>query len=231
MAFDVFYESFIVHKGYRSVLQGLGVTILTAVSALIVGVVIGTLVAMLFVKKDKGPVAKALSVIAKGYVGFFRGTPVAVQLLFIYFVIFPAIGLGLMSNIIVGLIIFGLNSGAYVTEIMRAALLSVDAGQEEAGRSLGLSSRVTMMRIVFPQAVKNAVPTIANEFIALLKETSVLSFIGVNDLTRAFREIASSNYEYTIPYLVLAVCYLLLVLGASAIIKQIEKRMRASDKR
>ena len=229
--FQVFYESFILDEGYKLVLRGLGVTILTAVSALIMGVIIGTMIAMLFVKKDRGIVGKIFHVIAKGYVGFFRGTPVTVQLLFIYFVIFPAIGLGLMPRVLVGILVFGLNSGAYVTEIMRGAFLSVDAGQTEAGRSLGLSSRTTMMRIVFPQAIKTAVPTIANEFVALLKETSVLYFIGGTDLTVAFQEIAASNYEYTIPYLLLAVVYLLLVLGSTAIIKKIEKRMRASDKR
>lgn len=174
---------------------------------------------------------KILKGFFKGYVAFFRGTPMVVQLLFIYFVIFPAIGLGLMQAEIVGIIIFGLNSGAYVSEIMRGGILSVDKGQTEAGRALGLTSSKTMLKIVIPQAIKNVIPTIGNEFISLLKETSVLSFIGVMDITKAFREIGGANYEYTIPYLILATAYLLLVLGASAIVKLIERRLRASDKR
>ena len=227
---DVFVESFVTDGGYIEVLKGLAVTIVTAISALIIGIILGTIVAFLLLGKSKNPFMVFLRGFAKTYVAFFRGTPMAVQLLFIYFVIFPAIGLGLLQAEIVGIIIFGLNSGAYVSEIMRGGILSVDKGQTEAGRALGLSSMQTMIKIVIPQAIKNVIPTIGNEFVSLLKETSVLSFIGVMDLTKAFREIGAANYEYTIPYLILAIAYLILVYAASSAVKLVERRLRASDR-
>ena len=227
---ELFIKSFIDDGGYKEVLKGLAVTIVTAICALIIGIIIGTIVAFTQLAKGKGPILKVFNGICKVYVTFFRGTPMAVQLLFIYFVIFPAIGLGLMQAEVVGVIIFGLNSGAYVSEIMRGGILSVDKGQSEAGWALGLNSAQTMIKIVIPQAVKNVIPTIGNEFVSLLKETSVLSFIGIMDLTKAFREIGGANYEYTIPYLVLAMAYLALVFLASGLVKLIERRLRASDK-
>lgn len=226
---DLFVESFITDKGYINVLKGLGVTLITAITALVIGIILGTLVAFIQLSKSKNPLMVAVRWIAKGYVGFFRGTPIVVQLLFIYFVIFPAIGLGLLQAEIVGIIVFGLNSGAYVSEIMRGGILSVDKGQTEAGRALGLTSKQTMLSIVIPQAIKNVVPTLGNEFIALLKDSSVLSFIGVMDITKAFREIGSANYEYTIPYLILAASYLILVIFVSWLIKILERRLRRSD--
>ena len=227
---QMFIESFIIDEGYKDALKGLAVTIVTAISALIIGIVLGTIIAFIMLSKSKNPFVSALKGFFKAYVAFFRGTPIAVQLLFIYFVIFPAIGLGLLQAEIVGIIIFGLNSGAYVSEIMRGGILSVDKGQTEAGRALGLSSVQTMLKIIIPQAIKNVIPTIGNEFVSLLKETSVLSFIGVMDLTKAFREIGGGNYEYTIPYLILALAYLILVYVVTLIVKQIERRMRASDR-
>ncbi len=229
---ELFRESFIDEKAYKEVLEGLGITLLTAFLALIIGIVIGTLVAFAQMGNTKQkPWLIPIKAICKAYVGFFRGTPIVVQLLFIYFVIFPQIGLGLLEPVVVGVIIFGLNSGAYVSEIMRGGILSVDKGQTEAGRALGLSSAKTMIKIVIPQAIKNVIPTIANEFVSLLKETSVLSFIGIMDLTKAFREIGGANYEYTIPYLILAICYLVLVMIATGLVKILERRMRASDRR
>ena len=153
-----------------------------------------------------------------------------VQLLLIHFVLFPLMGLEI-PILIEAVLAFGLNSGAYVSEIMRGGILSVDIGQTEAGRALGLNYRQTMLRIILPQAVKNVVPTLGNEFIALLKETSVVSFITVVDLTKAFQNIANSTYEFIIPYIVLALVYLVLVLIVTAIIKLIERRLRASDRR
>ncbi|MBO7187152.1 MAG: amino acid ABC transporter permease, partial [Clostridia bacterium] len=207
------------------------ITLITAICALIIGVVIGTIIAFVQIIKSNNIGIRALKAVFNVYVAFFRGTPIVVQLLFIYFVVFPLMGLGTMMPEIVGIIIFGLNSGAYVSEIMRGGILSVDVGQTEAGRALGLSAVMTMVRIVFPQAIKNVIPTIANEFVSLLKETSVLSFIGVVDLTQAFKEIAGANYEYTVPYLVLALSYLVLVLIATGLVKILERRLRASDKR
>jgi len=227
---DSFVESFITDKGYINVLSGLGVTIVTAVVALILGIVLGTLAAFVELQKSKHWTMKILKGLTKAYVGFFRGTPIVVQLLFIYFVIFPAIGLGMLQAEIVGVIIFGLNSGAYVSEIMRGGILSVDQGQTEAGRSLGLTGKQTMLSIVIPQAIKNVVPMLANEFIALLKDSSVLSFIGVMDITKAFREIGAENYEYTIPYLILAAAYLILVLLVTWLVKLLERRLRRSDR-
>ncbi len=231
MIWQAFYEEFIIEKGYLSVLDGIKITLITAICALIIGVVIGTIIAFVQIIKSNNIGIRALKAVFNVYVAFFRGTPIVVQLLFIYFVVFPLMGLGTMMPEIVGIIIFGLNSGAYVSEIMRGGILSVDVGQTEAGRALGLSAVMTMVRIVFPQAIKNVIPTIANEFVSLLKETSVLSFIGVVDLTQAFKEIAGANYEYTVPYLVLALSYLVLVLIATGLVKILERRLRASDKR
>ena len=227
---QLFFDSFIGEKAYINVLNGIAVTIVTAISALVIGIILGTIVALSRVFETKSTILKILQFIAKIYVGFFRGTPIVVQLLFIYFVIFPAIGLGLMNVLIVGIIIFGLNSGAYVSEIMRAGILSVDKGQNEAGRALGLTYTTTLFKIVLPQAIKNVIPTIANEFVSLLKETSVLSFIGIMDLTKALREIGADNYEFTIPYLVLAIIYLILVMIATGIVKLIEKRLRRDER-
>ncbi len=164
-----------------------------------------------------------------GYVGLFRGTPIVVQLLVIYYVLFPSIGVR-VDKLIVAIVAFGLNSGAYVSEIMRSGIMAVDRGQLEAARSLGLSYARSMWEVVLPQAIKNILPTIGNEFIALIKETSVVSFIAVVDLTRAFQTIASSNYEYIVPYLVLALCYLVIVLLFSSLVKLLERRMRKSDR-
>lgn len=228
---EKFIHSFIDLGAYKDVLSGVAVTLVTAICALLIGIILGTVVAFVQISSSKSPLMKVLKWIGKIYVTIFRGTPVAVQLLYIYFIIFPAIGLGLMKASVVGLIVFGLNSGAYVSEIMRAGILSVDKGQSEAGRALGLPIKATMLKIVIPQAVKNVIPTLGNEFISLLKETSVLSFIGVVDLTKAFTDIGKSNYEYTIPYTMLALAYLALVLVATYIVKLIERRMRKGDKR
>ena len=153
-----------------------------------------------------------------------------VQLLLIHFVILPSAGIHI-PLLMEAILAFGLNSGAYVSEIMRGGILSVDIGQTEAGRALGLTYGKTMIKIVLPQAIKNVVPTLGNEFIALLKETSVVSFITIVDITKSFQNIANSTYEYIIPYVVLALVYLVLVLIVTAVIKLLERRLRASDKR
>jgi len=153
-----------------------------------------------------------------------------VQLLVAYYVMLPLIGVNIPA-LQVCVIVFGLNSGAYVSEIMRSGILSVDPGQMEAGRALGLSFRVTMMKIVIPQAVKNIVPTLGNEFISLIKETSVVSFVGAADLYVAFNYIGSNNYEFMVPYLVMALIYIVLVAAAALIIRQVERSLRKSDRR
>ncbi|RDU63152.1 amino acid ABC transporter permease [Helicobacter sp. MIT 14-3879] len=227
---DIFYNQFIIKGGYKLVLEGLGTTIILSILALSIGLIIGTFIAILLTKKEYKLFDKILTPIIKSYVGFFRGTPIVVQLLFIYFVILPLFGLGGINALFVAIIIFGLNSGAYVSEIMRSGILSVDIGQNEAARALGLNHKQTMRFIVFPQSLKNALPSLGNEFITLLKETSIANYITVHDLTYAFKTIGSSSYEYMIPYLFLAISYLVLVLIASYFVKKLERKLRESDR-
>ncbi|MGN1100132.1 MAG: amino acid ABC transporter permease [Christensenellales bacterium] len=229
-AWQLFYNNFITHEGYKDVLSGLSTTILIAVCGLLIGIVIGTIIAITKVIPQNNPVAKFFSGVSSVYVGFFRGTPIVVQLLLIYFVFCPAVGLNI-HKVAVAIMVFGLNSGAYVSEIMRSGILSVDGGQMEAGRSLGLGYCSTMMKIILPQAVKNILPTIGNEFISLIKETSVVSFIAVVDLTKAFKSIADATYEYIIPYCMLALSYLIIIIVITLLLRQLERRLRQSDKR
>lgn len=227
--YDLFYHQFITNGGYKLILEGLGTTLLLAIAALIIGVIVGTLVAVAITHKNPSIPHRILCVFLKAYVGFFRGTPIVVQLLFIYFVILPAFGLKGMSALFVAVIIFGLNSGAYVSEIIRGGILSIDKGQDEAARALGLSSSLSMRYIIFPQALKNSLSTLGNEFIVLLKETSVANYITVHDLTYAFKSIGGATYEYMFPYFFLALAYLLLVICASYLVKLYERKLRASD--
>lgn len=227
--YDTFYHQFIVKEGYKLVLEGLGTTLLLAVVALIMGIIIGTLVAISLTHKRPSFTHKIFNILLKAYVGFFRGTPIIVQLLFIYFVILPAFGLKGTSALLVAVMIFGLNSGAYVSEIIRSGILSIDKGQDEAARALGLNASMAMQYVIFPQALKNALPTLGNEFVALLKETSVANYITVHDLTYAFKTIGGATYEYMLPYFFLAIAYLLLVMCASYGVKLFERRLRASD--
>ena len=229
-AWEVFVKQMITLEGYKKVLEGLGNTALIAIFGLLIGMVIGCLLATCKILPKSSVIVKILSGISDVYVAIFRGTPMVVQLLLIHFVLFPLIGLQ-MPTILEAILAFGFKSGAYVSEIMRGGILSVDIGQTEAGRALGLNYGQTMMRIVLPQAIKNVVPTLGNEFIALLKETSVVSFITVVDLTKSFQNIANSTYEYIIPYIVLALVYLVLVLAVTGVIKLIERRLRAGDRR
>lgn len=225
--FDIFYNELITKGSYKLVLEGLGTTILLSIVALIIGLILGTLVAIYLTKKKHNCI---VVYIIKAYVGFFRGTPIVVQLLFIYFVILPLLGLGGINALLVAIIIFGLNSGAYVSEIIRSGILSVDIGQNEAARALGLNQKQAMRFIVFPQALKNALPPLGNEFITLLKETSIANYITVHDLTYAFKSIGSASYEYMMPYFFLALAYLLLVLFASYLVKKLERKLRVSDR-
>ncbi|MDE7176008.1 MAG: amino acid ABC transporter permease [Helicobacter sp.] len=228
---EIFYNQLIVKGGYTLVVEGLFVTILLAVCGLMIGIFVGTMLAILITKEEKNTLEHLLVGIGKLYVGFFRGTPIVVQLLFIYFVILPLFGLAGSSALLVAIVIFGLNSGAYVSEIIRGGILSVDSGQNEAARALGLTSKQSMRFIVFPQALKNALPNLGNEFITLLKETSVANYVTVHDLTYAFKTIGSASYEYMIPYFFLALCYLVLVMIASFAVKKYEGKLRKSDKR
>lgn len=226
-----YFVNILIEKGaYKKVLEGLQNTLIIAFAALLIGIVIGTLIAVVKILPDKLKGSSVLKKIADVYVAFFRGTPLVVQLLVGYYVIFPILGIRL-SPVVASTMIFGLNSGAYVSEIMRSGLLSVEFGQTEAGRALGLTYPTTLFKIVVPQAVKNILPTIGNELISLVKETSIVSFIGAVDLCTAFKNIGTANYEYMVPYCVMAVVYIVIVLIISLIIKLTEKRLRASDKR
>lgn len=226
---DRFIESFIAQNGYVRVLEGLRNTLLIAVCGLLIGILIGTVIATVRVIPKYKRLPRILNGFCSFYVGLFRGTPIVVQLLVFYYVMLPLMGIR-MTGVQVSMLVFGLNSGAYISEIMRSGILSVDPGQMEGGRAVGLSFGTTMIRIVIPQAVKNILPTLGNEFIALIKETSVVSFVGAADLYVASSYIGSNTYEFMVPYLVMAVIYILLVLIISTGIRIMERSLRRSDR-
>ncbi len=228
--FEVFWKFFIDNGGYNVVLEGLRNTLIIAVLGLVIGIVIGTLIATIRVVPKTNGISKVLDALAKLYVSFFRGTPIVVQLLLFYYVLMPLFSINLKS-VPVAVVVFGLNSGAYISEIMRAGILSVDSGQMEGGRAVGLSYSTTMIKIIIPQAVKNILPTLGNEFISLIKETSVVSFVGATDLYLAFQRIGSNTYDFMVPYLVMAIIYIVMVLVISTLIKIMERSLRKSDNR
>ena len=211
--------------------EGLLYTLLISIGASVIGIVLGTLVAIVKIIPKKNPFMKGLNVICDIYTTVFRGTPMALQLFIMSFAIFAIKG---FPSELVAIIAFGINSGAYVSESIRAGILSVDIGQTEAGRALGLSYGKTMWKIVIPQAIKNVIPAIGNEIIALIKETSIVSMVGgIFDLTVAARTIAGANNlaNYLAPMTVVAMFYLAIVYSLTFAIKCIERRLRASDKR
>ena len=227
---SAFWQLFYTNGGYKRVLtEGLKNTLIIAISGLLIGIVIGTLIAAVKVIPKYKLLPRILNSMTTVYVGFFRGTPIVVQLLLAYYVIFPLIGISL-GSLNTCILIFGLNSGAYVSEIMRAGILSVDSGQTEAGRALGLGFAPTMMKIVVPQAIKNILPTLGNEFIALIKDTSVVSFVAAVDLYKVFTEMGNVNYEYLAPYLMMALIYIVLILLVTLLFKFLEKQMRRSER-
>ena len=211
-------------------LDGLINTIKVAVLGLIIGIIIGTIIATAKVAPKYKLSARILDKICSVYIALFRGTPMVVQLLLAYYVLLPSLGVKNVDSLTVGIVVFGMNSGAYVSEIMRGGINSVDIGQMEAGRAMGLSYSTTMIKIVIPQAIKNILPTLGNEFITLIKETSVLSFITVYDLYTALSTIGSKNYEKMVPYLVMAAIYIVLVLLITLAVRLIEKAFAKSDK-
>ncbi|MGN1127414.1 MAG: amino acid ABC transporter permease [Candidatus Flemingiibacterium sp.] len=227
---DKFLDVLINKGGYTRVLVGLKNTLIIAVLGLIIGVLIGTLIATVRVVPKYKLLPRVLNGICTFYVGFFRGTPMVVQLLLFYYVMLPLMGLN-MSGVNVSIIVFGLNSGAYISEVMCSGIQSVDGGQMEAGRAVGLSFSTTMMKIVIPQAVKNILPTLGNEFIALIKETSVVSFVGAADLYVAFNMIGTNSYEFMVPYLAMAIIYIVIVVLITLGIRLMERGLRRSDRR
>lgn len=225
-----FCDLFFTEGGWvRVVTVGLKNTLLIAVLGLCIGVVIGTMLAIAMVMPKYRRLPRILDRVARVYVGFFRGTPIVVQLLLAYYVLLPLIGLRLPS-LTTCIAVFGLNSAAYVAEIMRSGIGSVDRGQMEAGRALGLSYATTMYKIVVPQAVKNILPTLGNEFIALVKDTSVVSFVAAVDIYKTFTELGNVRYEYLMPYLAMAVLYIVLVGVISLGVKYLERRLQKNER-
>lgn len=225
---EVFFRYFIEYENYKLVLTGLRNTLIIAIGGLLIGIVVGSLVAALKVAGTRNRVAKAISYIGDVYTGLFRGTPIIVQLIVFHYVILRGSGI---NTLLEAVLVFGLNSGAYVAEIMRGGILSVDVGQLEAGRTLGLSYTVAMFRVVIPQAIKNVVPTLGNELIMLVKDTSVAGYVATMDLNAAFTAIAGATYDYLVPYLFLALIYLVLVIFFTFIIRIVERRLRKSERR
>jgi His/Glu/Gln/Arg/opine family amino acid ABC transporter permease subunit len=217
----------LIEKGrYMYLLNGLKITLLVTLFAVLLGITVGTVTAIIKVTAADNHRLRPLEIIADLYTTIIRGTPVMVQLLIVYFIIFASVD---VSKVIVAIVAFGLNSGAYVTEIIRAGILAVDKGQSEAGRSLGLTQKQTYRYIVLPQAIKNILPALGNELISLLKETAVVGYIGLQDLTMGGDIIRSRTYDAFIPLITVALIYLVIVIGLSALLKKLERRLRRSD--
>lgn len=219
---------YIFVENISTVLEGLLNTFLIVVCSFPIGIAIGALVGIVHFVPNKSILIRIWKWINAAYVALFRGTPLAVQLLFIYFVMLMPLGI---PNLIVAILVFGLNSGAYVSEIVRSGIASVDKGQMEAGRSLGISYAKTMFKVVLPQAIKNIIPTLGNELISLTKETSVAGFATVVDITKAIDWLSSNKFEYVVGYFVLGLFYFVIVFIISRLLKLIERRLSRSDKR
>ncbi len=223
-----FYQNFIAEDRWRYLTDGLVNTLLITFLSVIIGILLGFIVAIIRSTHDKTGKLKILNVICKIYLTVIRGTPVVVQLLIIYFVIFASVDI---DKILVAVLAFGLNSGAYVAEIVRSGIMSIDNGQFEAGSSLGLSYTQTMVNIILPQAFKNVLPALANEFIVLLKETSVSGYIAIADLTKGGDTIRSQTYEPFLPLIAVAVIYLVMVMFLTHLVSRLERRLAKNDKR
>lgn len=207
-------------------LTGLKTTLLVTVIALCIGVVLGLLIALIRSTHGQTGKLKLLNIVARVYLTIIRGTPSMIQILFFYSVIFATVNL---NNIVIGGIAFGINSGAYVAEIFRSGIMSVDKGQTEAGRSLGLNSAQTMRLIIIPQAFKNVLPALINEMIVLLKETAIIGYIGTIDITKAATLVQSRTYDALVPLLSAAIFYLILVMILTYFMGKLERRLRKSD--
>ena len=205
---------------------GLKTTLLVTVIALCIGVVLGLLIALIRSTHEQTGKLKLLNIVARVYLTIIRGTPSMIQILFFYSVIFATVNL---NNIVIGGIAFGINSGAYVAEIFRSGIMSVDKGQTEAGRSLGLNSAQTMRLIIIPQAFKNVLPALINEMIVLLKETAIIGYIGTIDITKAATLVQSRTYDALVPLLSAAIFYLILVMILTYFMGKLERRLRKSD--
>ena len=224
---DKFRLNFIEDKRYEFIFNGLKTTLIITAFAVLIGIVLGFIIAMIRSTHDRTGKMKILNAICKVYLTVIRGTPAMVQLLIMYYVVFAVHDPGKM---ITAIIAFGLNSAAYVAEIVRSGIMSIDQGQFEAGRSLGFNYRQTMLLIILPQAFKNVLPALANEFIVLMKETSISGYIGITDLTRGGDIIRSQTYEALLPLLAVAAIYLILVMFLSYLVGKLERRLRSSER-
>ena len=225
---DKFKSCFIDDNRYQYLLQGLGNTLIITFFAIILSVILGTLIAIVRARHERKGDWKIPNMLCQLYLTIMRGTPTMVQLLIIYYVVFASAD---VNKILVAVIAFGLNSAAYIAEVIRSGIMSVDNGQMEAGRSLGLSYGKTMRLIILPQAFKNVLPAMGNELITLLKETSISGYIGLVDLTKGSDIIRSITYEAMMPLGVVACLYLVLVLGLNAGVRRLEKRLRKSERK
>lgn len=217
---EKFYKCFIYEDRYKLLLSGIGVTIKVSLLAVVIGILLGFLIALCNLSKKK-----PLNVIGSLYTNVIRGTPSVTQLMIIYFVIFASIN---WAKWIIAAIAFGINSGAYVSEIIRAGILSINKGQTEAGRSLGLNSKQTMLYIIIPQAVKNIFPAMGNEFITLIKETAIVGYVGLMDIQKAGDFIKSSTYEAFMPLVGTAVIYFILIRLLTVALSKYEAKLRKS---
>ena len=218
-----FYATFIKEDRYLLFLDGIGITIKVSLLAVVLGIVIGMVIALFNLSNSK-----FLRGIGNVYTDIIRGTPSVTQLMIIYFVVFASLH---VDKWIIAAIAFGINSGAYVSEIIRAGILSIDKGQTEAGRSLGLNAAQTMMRIVIPQAVKNIFPALCNEFIVLIKETAIVGYVGLMDIQKAGDFIKSATYKPIMPLIATAIIYFVIIKVLTLLLGLIEKRLRKSEVR
>lgn len=221
-----FILNFIEDNRWKYIVDGLKITLIVTIFAVLIGVLLGFLIAIVRTTHDKTGKLKILNVICRVYLTVIRGTPVVVQLMIIYFIIFGSVDI---SKVLVAIIAFGINSGAYVAEIFRSGIMSIDNGQFEAGRSLGFNYAQTMMYIIMPQAFKNVLPTLCNEFISLLKETSVSGYIALQDLTKGGDIIRSRTYDAFMPLIAVALIYLAMVMIFTKLVSLLERRLRNSE--
>ena len=229
------YQTFILDDNYQYFIKGLGTTLTVTIFALVLGVILGVIVAVIRSaydqqpEKKKGLPLKILNGICKVYLTVIRGTPMMVQLLIMWFIVWASARSTDSNMLRCAILAFGINSGAYVAEIFRSGIMSIDKGQMEAGRSVGLTYAATMRYIIIPQAFKNVLPALGNELITLVKETSVVTVIGLRDLTKGAMIIQSKTYQAMVPYLAIAAIYLVIVMFLTWVMGKLERRLRQSD--
>ena len=216
------YNSFIYQDRYKYYLTGLGNTIIMAFFACLIGVILGLILSLVIDYNEKTGKLYLLSTFARMYIEIIRGTPALLQLMILYYIIFKSVNINI---VVVGIISFGLNSGAYVSQIIRSGLISIPKGQEDASTMLGFNYYQTMKYVIMPQALRNVLPALGNEFITLLKETSVAGYIGILELTKASDIVASSTYDYFFPLIIIAIIYFAITLSLTKLFSRIERRL------